>query len=295
MERLCRKRSKGSLRGKMYKTVIFGATTSATELIKEHSGDYDVVAYCDNNEDKWGGCIEDRPIISPDELSKYDYDRISIVSFSAFRPIKDQLLQMGVPEYKIECPLESNISARIRFLRDFARIANERNMQGKVAEAGVFQGEFAKEINEYFPDRELLLFDTFDGFDERDVGVENEMGFSSARAGHLNNTSEELVLGKMRFPDKVVIYKGFFPETAVGIKDRFVFVNLDMDLYKPTLEGLRLFYPLMVPGGIIVTHDYLSKGYEGVKAAVREFEDEIKQVPFPIGDGWSVAFQRKQV
>lgn len=67
-----------------------------------------------------------------------------------------------------------------------------------------------------------------------------------------------------------------------------------MDLYKPTLEGLRFFYPLMVSGGIITVHDYFSQGYEGVKAALKEFMDEMQDnmVPFPIGDHTSIAIQK---
>lgn len=78
------------------------------------------------------------------------------------------------------------------------------------------------------------------------------------------------------------------------MKENFCFVNLDMDLYKPTLEGLLFFYPLMVHGGIIVVHDFFSKGYEGVNAAVKEFLDENPLlVPFPIGDNVSIAIQKR--
>ena len=43
--------------------------------------------------------------------------------------------------------------------------------------------------------------------------------------------------------------KGYFPESAHGIDEKFAFVSLDLDLYKPTLEGLRFFYPKMIKGG----------------------------------------------
>ena len=44
--------------------------------------------------------------------------------------------------------------------------------KGECAEAGVFEGDFAKWINQYFPDRKLYLFDTFEGFDMRDIEKE---------------------------------------------------------------------------------------------------------------------------
>ena len=51
---------------------------------------------------------------------------------------------------------------------------NQKKLAGNVAEVGVYKGKFAKYINHYFPDRLLYLFDTFEGFDLRDVQSENE-------------------------------------------------------------------------------------------------------------------------
>jgi O-methyltransferase len=62
-------------------------------------------------------------------------------------------------------------------------------------------------------------------------------------------TNENFVLSKMPHPQKCVIKKGYFPETAQGLNETFCFVNLDMDLYQPTIEGLRFFYSRMTGGG----------------------------------------------
>lgn len=42
-------------------------------------------------------------------------------------------------------------------------------------------------------------------------------------------------------------------------------------------------------------HDYFGNGYEGIKAAVKEFMDETFDdiVPFPIGDNVSIAIQKR--
>lgn len=42
-----------------------------------------------------------------------------------------------------------------------------RNIDGAVAELGVYRGEFARRINQAFPGRTLYLFDTFEGFDPK--------------------------------------------------------------------------------------------------------------------------------
>src|SRR6266540_1215034 len=48
----------------------------------------------------------------------------------------------------------------------------KRNLKGNVAELGVYKGKFAKHINKFFPERKLYLFDTFEGFDNRDITSE---------------------------------------------------------------------------------------------------------------------------
>jgi O-methyltransferase len=45
----------------------------------------------------------------------------------------------------------------------------KKDLKGNVAELGVYKGKFARYLNHFFPDRKLYLFDTFEGFDNRDV------------------------------------------------------------------------------------------------------------------------------
>ena len=161
--------------------------------------------------------------------------------------------------------------------------------KGECAEAGVFEGDFAKWINQYFPDRKLYLFDTFEGFDMRDI--EKEKPFSNAKSGDYNNTSIELVMEKMLYPQNCIISKGYFPQTAEGITEKFCFVNLDLDLYEPTYNGLLFFENKMTENGIILVHDYFADNFRGPKEAVNRFlhENKRKIKILPIGDGISVS------
>ena len=117
-----------------------------------------------------------------------------------------------------------------------------------------------------FSTRKLHLFDTFEGFDARDVAKEENT--SRIKAGDYNNTSEDVVMKKMEHPEKVVIHKGYFPDTAMNVEGSFCFVNLDMDLYEPTREGLRFFSERMVKNGAVLVHDYFSTNFPGPKKAV---------------------------
>lgn len=167
---------------------------------------------------------------------------------------------------------------------------NQNNISGDIAELGVFKGDFAKYLNVSFPDRKLLLFDTFQGFDDNDVKYELENDFTSQKcfddSNYFMDTSVEHVLLKMRYPDRCEIHKGYFPETIPQENHRYAFVSIDCDLYKPIFEGLRYFYPRLNAGGYIMLHDYNSKDeFRGVKKAVEDFEKENGKIcKVPITD-----------
>ena len=273
----------------MVKVIIFGASENSKRLYKLIREKYEIIAYTDNDQTKWGKTIDNIPIIPPTEIISIEWDEVIVASITAMYLIQEQLLSYGIDKSVINISyMELQVKAREQFLSDFAQTIYERKIAGAVAEAGVFQGEFAKVINEKFPDRKIYLFDTFEGFDEKDIEYERQYDFSNEEVGHLSMTSEELVLGKMKFAENCIIKKGYFPQTAEGITDTFCFVNLDMDLYKPTLAGLNFFWGKMEIGGIILIHDYFSEVYEGVKSAVQEF-CVGKSIPlFPIGDSISI-------
>ena len=164
-----------------------------------------------------------------------------------------------------------------------------KKVPGNVAELGVYQGDFAKRLNQLFADRQLYLFDTFAGFDHADVATEKTSGFSTGEQ-NFANTSVEMVLQKMPHPQQCVVRKGFFPATAEGVDDTFCFVSLDADLYDPILEGLRFFYPRLAPGGYIFVHDFNNDEYKGAHQAVLEFcaAEGIGFLPLPDSGGTAV-------
>ncbi len=184
---------------------------------------------------------------------------------------------------------------RVIWLKKYAESVYENGISGAVAEAGVNRGDFAEYINKYFYDRQLYLFDTFSGFDERDLEIERKLGDDAFLSNSFNSDecfkmgSEDMVIKRMPHPSNCVIRKGYFPETADGLEMEFCFVNLDMDLYEPILEGLRFFYPRMVNGGAILVHDYINERLPGVARAVHEYEEEIskKIISGQIGDNCS--------
>jgi O-methyltransferase len=165
------------------------------------------------------------------------------------------------------------------------RTVIEQNIQGDMAELGVYKGSTARLIHHYLPERHLHLFDTFEGFTERSVLAEKENTDFSTKGHKFSDTSLD---GVRRYVaqqnDNVHYYPGYFPDTIPpGFSDlRFSFVSLDADLYEPTLEGLKFFYPRMSSRGMIAVHDY--NAWIGARKAVDEFFLGKPELPVPMPD-----------
>lgn len=168
----------------------------------------------------------------------------------------------------------------------------QRNIQGNLAELGVYKGDFAKRINFLLPDKKLYLFDTFEGFDQRDTTKEVTQKYSTGEQD-FSDTSEALVLSKMKKPEHCIIRKGFFPETANGLEDQFCFVSIDADLYEPIYAGLQYFYPRLSKGGYIFVHDFNNDEYRGAREAVIRFTIEQNISFVPIADTGGTAIITK--
>ena len=137
-------------------------------------------------------------------------------------------------------------------------------MPGDMAEVGTYQGASAKVICEVKGAKTLRVFDTFEGLPKgaaQDNGVHREGAYAC---------SLESVKGYLAGYENVEFYKGLFPASAVDAPEaKYCFAHFDVDLYEGTLGCLEYFYPRMVPGGIMVSHDYSLLA--GVEAAFTEF------------------------
>jgi hypothetical protein len=182
---------------------------------------------------------------------------------------------------------QNNDFVRYSSLELVAHLINSKSLTGETAELGVHQAHFAAYINQAFPEKKLYLFDTFCGFNQIDVNYDLTTGYTSDSFMKLLNftdTNENIVLNKMKYPEKCIFRKGYFPDTAQGIEETFCFISLDVDLYVPTKNGLDYFYPRLVKGGYIFVHDYNHGMIKGVKAAVDEFCKNNCITLFPLSD-----------
>lgn len=169
-----------------------------------------------------------------------------------------------------------------------------KDLSGHTVECGVFRGAGSHIILSILghPESRHHIFDSFEGLSEpKDNDVPD---LDSAKAWETGDLSvgEDVVLRNLsRFSENVRLYKGWIPQRFAEVSDqRFRLVHIDVDLYEPTRDALRFFYPRMVAGGMIVCDDYGSDRCPGAARAMDEFFEELPEsvVHLTTGTGFVV-------
>lgn len=198
----------------------------------------------------------------------------------------------------MRCPPFDNRLHR-RFIRDedYARMAafaaalhriDMESVSGGIAEVGVFQGATSVILHEAAPQRDLHLFDTFNGFPQEQLDLPGV----DAR---FRDTSEELVRSRLPADAPVTLHVGRVPETLAEVaSESFAFVLLDLDLSEPTRQALTFFWPRMAPGAYLFVHDYHNA--ESQWAAQRVLGDFLADKPdqlIDLPDVWGSVVLRR--
>jgi len=161
----------------------------------------------------------------------------------------------------------------------YQAVASCDKIAGDMAEAGVFLGGTAMVMLSASPQKRLHLFDTFEGLPH------DEGNFKTGEwAGSIPNVKRNLA----EYADRIDFHAGLFPASAAGLEHlRFSCVHLDLDLYDSTLAALQWFWPRMVSGGILVSHDYPLS--DGVVKAFHEFFDTRPEPFIPLSGNQCLA------
>lgn len=174
----------------------------------------------------------------------------------------------------------------VRFSQVDKLLSDSLNLDGDVAELGVYRGRLTELIADKMLDTNkcLYLFDTFEGFKEVDVKIDQNKKHITGEVEDFSNTSMLSVFNKVSATgfkrENLVIRKGWFPGTLKSGDEekRFCFVSIDFDLSAPTLSAINFFWPRVVKGGYVIIHDYGNINYKGVKDVIDRYikENDIK-------------------
>ncbi len=268
----------------MHTIIILGAGQFGHSCINLINTAYTkLLAFGDNNPSLQGTYLKQIPVLSVEEAVrlKPDYALIAVTDQPRTTSLQSQATEAGFKgTFLFLGELYRRFDIRSATLHRISDRLIKQNIPGDIAELGVYKGDLAWQLNALFPERLLHLFDTFQGFDARDIHRESSQSLSRAQEGDFSGTSISYVLERLPHPEQALFHKGFFPDTAAGLEDcRFALVSLDADLYAPILAGLEYFYSRLNPGGMILLHDYNNRRFRGSAQAVTDYESIHSSLP----------------
>jgi O-methyltransferase len=161
-------------------------------------------------------------------------------------------------------------------------------LDGDFAECGVCRGGTALLVSRLLDasarGRRFFLFDSFEGLPTTDADHDNYY-----KAGDFSFSDVDAIGRLLGSYDGITVKKGWIPETFQGLEPcRFSYVHVDVDLYQPTMDCCRFFYPRLVPGGVVVFDDYGFPSCRGEKDAADEFFADKPEKPFTLPTGQAV-------
>lgn len=195
-------------------------------------------------------------------------------------------------------PYTTTSFERIYALIESVRYIVRNDIKGELLECGVYKGGSMMTIAlalmaEGVTDRELSLFDTFEGMpapDERDIDLLGKPAleeFSKRKISEMSSTWMNASMEQVRqamastgYPmERIHFVKGLventIPEKA---PEAIALLRLDTDWYQSTIHELIHLYPRLSPKGILIVDDY---GHlKGAREAVDGYFDRNKMAPF---------------
>ncbi len=154
----------------------------------------------------------------------------------------------------------------------------QANTSGGIVEFGCYAGTsslFIRRLLDQYKQsdaRAFHVYDSFAGLPEKSVQDNNAAGVDF-EAGKLYVSKADFIhefrAANVQLP---VIHKGWFDQ--MGEKDvppEIAFAFLDGDFYGSIISSLRLVWPRLTEGGIILVDDYQRETLPGVERAIRDF------------------------
>lgn len=164
--------------------------------------------------------------------------------------------------------------------RELKRIVKEcqlvitNSIPGDIVEFGCYVGTtsvyLAKLIKQ--TDRQLYLYDSFEGLPEKASKDESPAGLQFQR-GELLATKKQLITNLKRANVNMpVIKKAWFSQlSSDDIPDQISFAFLDGDYYHSVLDPLALIWPKLTKGATVIVDDYVNEALPGAAKAVDEW------------------------
>ena len=217
---------------------------------------------------------------------KSDFVVIDRFIFSPFLNKEKEVELYSEAITKADATWSDNFYKQCRYysLAQVANMASQRFSNLDTAECGVWKGHSAYMLSKIFVENNYSgTFHIFDSFEgglsnkvEKDKNLLRNMTDDEVKNEKEIFSSHESQVAKVLSDFNFIkLYAGWIPARFQEVSDKkFSFVHIDVDLYEPTLNSLKFFWPLLVDGGFIVVDDYSSSQFPGATKATNEFLDK---------------------
>lgn len=197
-------------------------------------------------------------------------------------------------EYENNFYLSCDNSRLGKFIAHYELFKMTAGKPGAIVECGVFRGNslirfagFSK-LWGAAANKKIIGFDSFGGFPETKFEADKKQRRKFiADAGSQSISTAQLkgVLRHKGIEKNVELVVGDITKTVPEYVKKnpllkICLLNLDVDIYEPTVVILRYLYPLIVPGGVLILDDYgvfpgetkaVDDYFRGKKIKIRKF------------------------
>ena len=193
-----------------------------------------------------------------------------------------------LPNYKKAFDYENDFylsceSSRIaKIIAQYNLFEKTIHIEGDIVECGIFKGSSFLRFAMYrkihnVENKKLVGFDSFDNFPETEYEEDKNLREKFiTEAGDMSISRQQLtdVLSYKNCGNNVILIQGDITKTVPEFVDKYKdakisILNIDVDIYEPTVKILEHLYPLVTKNGIIILDDYMT--FPGETKAVNEY------------------------
>lgn len=183
------------------------------------------------------------------------------------RPIKESMLPLG--ELLSDQVSAAEVAVIVR------ELVKTDPIPGDVVEFGCYVGTTSVYLAQHLvdvPDKRLHVYDSFAGLPPKTSHDESPAGTQFV-AGELAATKKQFIANfrKAGVPLPRITKAWFTELTPDDVPSQISFAFLDGDYYHSIRDPLKLIWPRLSPGAIVVVDDYVNEALPGAARAVDEW------------------------
>lgn len=160
-------------------------------------------------------------------------------------------------------------------LRECQKVINN-GVQGDIVELGCYVGTTSlflqRQRLELAPNKALHVYDSFAGLPAKTNQDLSPAGEQFV-AGELLATKSQLIRNfKQAHLPLPIIHKSWFSNLAASdMPPAICFAFLDGDFYSSIKDSLKVIWPKLQPGAVVIVDDYQTEALPGVQRAIKEW------------------------